>query len=336
MINEHRSIDPPIRVPGEWNVAETARIAAFIRDGRDWEGMRIPHPTLSLAIQLFDGERLTVAVDLADQPKPANQGRGAIDISYQSGPDDTHIRLSEHSRDDEKLLPFFTALVRNLGDARDERAAARAVRNTLESWRRAFAEKPPTLSKAELIGLAGELTVLEYLVDTVKRNGPAEVVSWWRGPAGADHDFSIPGYFDLEVKATNPTSARLQISNEFQLEAGALPLYLLHVGIQEARPSASNAKQLSGEIRRLSTKFDAAGLAEFEAQLHAINIDEQSPELLDFYFISSGVDWYAIEPGVPRITSGELPPGVRNVRYEISIEQLARHGRRPLDILEGL
>jgi hypothetical protein len=86
------------------------------------------------------------------------------------------------------------------------------------------------LDRSSLLGLIGELAVLEKLIAA----GDSNAVAAWKGPSGGIHDFERGGRA-LEVKATSSVDGKtVTISNLDQLDSSAVDsLHLAAVHLRE-------------------------------------------------------------------------------------------------------
>lgn len=104
---------------------------------------------------------------------------------------------------DARLHPTLTSLVGEMVDRaqRSGRPCIDEFIDALESWRVLLAREQSRLSRNALLGLFGELVVLERLA----RKDPMAALAAWRGPDQAPHDFQRRNA--LEVKTLSGTGA---------------------------------------------------------------------------------------------------------------------------------
>jgi hypothetical protein len=107
------------------------------------------------------------------------------------------------------------------------------------------------LSEEALLGLLGELMVLEQLLVAFVEQPSARsfVLDWWRGHQRGERDFVI-GTTALEVKTTSQQSSSHQIQSLHQVELGEgeEELLLLSVGLA---PATTGAQTLPAMVDRL-------------------------------------------------------------------------------------
>ena len=243
---------------------------------------------------------------------------------------------------DSQHRDIFDLLVRDLVETaeqpQDERAGLTGFLSRLSNWQELLRRLAPAgLSREGQQGLWGELWVLGEVV--APAIGVEEALRAWRGPLGADQDFQT-GTACIEVKtstAHNPD--RLLMASEHQLavpaEIGLLLVVLsldsragygrtLPEMVDEARAAAAG----SGSLHMLNERLDLCGYGVDDNDLYAdVGYDVRSFRA------------FLVGDGFPRIVPGDLPPGVAEVRYSVSMAACApfRHDvERPDDLLRGL
>lgn len=219
---------------------------------------------------------------------------------------------------DQKLDNVFAELVGEiLIRLRDGQAPAKAVSGTISDFRTLLlgqGRKDP--SKSELMGLVGELAILNRLVDLK----PGAIAAW-TGPFGQRHDFRS-GDHGMEVKTSGRADAgRLCINGFRQLqppEGGTL--FLAHVRLERADEGPLSVAGLCNSIIEAGAPRDSLMSA-----LSEIGCDEPFDERWNSTrFSFEGLDMYRVEKGFPRLSpdeflEGALPGGVVTVSYDIDL-----------------
>lgn len=116
---------------------------------------------------------------------------------------------------DARLLRTFLSLIGEMVDRSDEsgRPSIDELTEVLESWRAALARERTAMDRNRLVGLFGELTILEKLA----AKDPQAALASWKGRQGAPHDFSRAN--SLEVKTlTGDGTPVVTIHGEAQLD----------------------------------------------------------------------------------------------------------------------
>lgn len=130
------------------------------------------------------------------------------------GPQGTTIWLDVACLD-ARLLRTFLSLIGEMLDRSDEsgRPCIDELTEVLESWRAALARARGAMDRNRVIGIFGELTILERLA----RRDPQAALSAWLGRRGGRHDFSRTNA--LEVKTLSGSgSPMVTIHGDAQLD----------------------------------------------------------------------------------------------------------------------
>lgn len=192
-------------------------------------------------------------------------------------------------------------------------AVARAV---LDRWRALF-KASAVLSPSMLIGLFGELLVLEEL----SGQGVGGIASW-TGPTGTAQDFHGTGWA-LEVKSTNaPEGRTVHVHGVDQLAADGRELVLIWQRL-EASAAGRTLNELVGTLRKQ---------VEDEARLQLLlglvgyrtsdSLAYETPRLC-----LTDRRCFIVDDAFPRIIgtsfrTGTVPPGVKDVQYSVNLESV--------------
>ncbi|MDQ2068649.1 PD-(D/E)XK motif protein [Natronospira bacteriovora] len=198
-------------------------------------------------------------------------------------------------------------------------ASRRAIEQALEDFRNLLQrDLPSRVGMEEAIGLVGELLVLEKLVGV-------DPGSWraWNGPLGETHDF-MSGEQAIEVKASaHVGESRIEIHGLDQLNPPAKGLYLFHLVLVPDPKGNVSVPMLSASIQRIVD--DESGFIE---RLNASGFHPSEPvRWEDHRFSLSSMTCFDVSKGFPKltkteITGGELPAGIGDVRYSISLASI--------------
>jgi Putative PD-(D/E)XK family member, (DUF4420) len=216
----------------------------------------------------------------------------------------------------------------------DETEAVRILRCRLDHWERFMRSTGPEgLSREDQVGLFGELTFLEALLQAGIAGDAA--VGWWHGPAGENQDFQA-GLAAVEVKTTAANSpSSIPIANELQLdETHCHPLHLLHVWLGEIDGSGRTLPQIIDDI---STRLDSSALQSFHDRLLEAGYHEVHRSLY------SNTGWlvrarrcFAVDGAFPRVRRTDLREGVSRVEYRIDVAGFGEYERSHADVIEAL
>ncbi|MFC1574858.1 PD-(D/E)XK motif protein [Gemmatimonadota bacterium] len=228
-----------------------------------------------------------------------------------------HLQLS-----DTRYREVFRALCSNACEvtqrAASEKEAVSAFHQRLRHWQ-SFLQRhgPEGLSEQERCGLFGELLILRDLILPVIEAGTA--VAGWRGCKRAAQDFQYPNRA-IEVKTTRAAIPdRVSVSSVQQLdEEGMQHLFLTVVHVNENETAGETLPELVSSLRSavsdsardlLDSGLGEVGYSDAHAELYA-RTKYLCRELLHF----------EVSEGFPRLSRGQIPDGVKGVRYEISID----------------
>ena len=231
---------------------------------------------------------------------------------------------------DRQYMDVFVVLVDDvlscLKVAADEKEGIKIFLNRVQRWKDFFEkQKDDVLSELEQQGLYGELWVMfNYLIPTIK---PELAVASWKGPEGANQDYHIAS-FAIEVKtSTSNPHEKIIISNVLQMDNADLAgLFLVHLALD---PRAGTGETLPGIITairqylddkapHMTSTFNAllikAGYFEFHADKYSA-----------VGYILRHDHYYHVQGDFPRLLESQLPKGVGDVRYSITISSCLKH-----------
>lgn len=186
----------------------------------------------------------------------------------------------------------------------------------LDAWRQFLRERHKGLSRAETIGLIGELLVLEKLISI----DPA-AQSCWEAPEDGLHDIQHAGHA-IEVKGSLGPASTIRISSLDQLEtAGLRRLNLLHVRLIEA-PDGRSLENLITDITALLP--DAAARRSFEnALLRRGLMPDDTISRSRPVFQLRDIVAYDVNDGFPRLTRASTHPAVTDASYTLDIRAIS-------------
>lgn len=214
---------------------------------------------------------------------------------------------------DARLLRTFLSLIGEMLDRSDEsgRPSIDELAEVLESWRAALARERTAMDRNRLVGLFGELTVLERLA---ARDPQAALLSW-KGRQGAIHDFSRTNA--LEVKTlVGDGSPAVTIHGEHQLDppvGGALHLVAFRI-----------ADSAEGEsLEELTARIAEHGVPH-EDILRTLVDDAPGIEDRQRRFAIEEIRLHEVTDDFPGLRSSRLSPetlrGVSNISYQLSLD----------------
>ena len=190
------------------------------------------------------------------------------------------------------------------------------------------------LDSSKQLGLFGELTVLReiFLAET----DAFSAVSAWRGPSGAEQDFQFSGWL-FEVKSQMVTSDQMiHVSSAHQLDLVSGPIVLLHQVFSTSDGAGGEGRtlrQMVDETRQLMLDESPPAVDLFQARLVEAGY-ETSEEYDVERLVLVGRSAYEVTDAFPRISASDLPPGVGNVRYDVSLQSCSAFGVDSETLLE--
>lgn len=204
----------------------------------------------------------------------------------------------------------------------------------LMRWQRFLAASAAGLSAEAQRGLWGELHFLHTRL--LPALGGAAVVGW-KGPTGAHQDFQFPGAW-IEVKTTlakQPQTVR--ITSERQLDdtlAPALFLHVLMLETQEGGPATLPA--LVAQVRSALGAWPTAREPFEEALLAVGYLDRHAPRYAGVGYAVRQADDFRVGPEFPRIIEADLPVGVGDASYQLSLAACAGFTTPPATLTAAL
>lgn len=219
-----------------------------------------------------------------------------------------------------ELHPVFTQFCRELCDSVQAAASpAREAGLAFDRWKDLFSDAvaPGRLSEESLVGLLGELWVLEELL----AGGAPSGLNYWVGPLQQVHDFRTVGHA-IEVKATLVREGRVvSISSVDQLqEPHGGDLFLRHIRL-EPDPAGVDLGELVSRV--LDDGADRTALSRLLGEL-GVNLDDLSAYQGKRYRVAEQHTYDVTSDAFPRITrdsfaTGDLPPGTLRLSYSIDL-----------------
>ena len=224
-----------------------------------------------------------------------------------------------------RFADVFAALAEDLVRRIEAAPPAEAVSllaGQLARWRRFLAAGTEGLGDVAQRGLWGELHTLHTLL--LPALGGAAVAGW-KGPQASHQDFRFPGLW-LEVKTTMAKQPQMvRISSERQLDDFHAAVLFLHViALDTVEGGPVTLPELVGRVRGAFALWPKA-LEEFEEALLAagyMDLHASRYEALG-YAVRHEIT-FRVGPDFPRIVESDLPQGVGEVTYGLSLAACER------------
>lgn len=194
--------------------------------------------------------------------------------------------------------------------------AIRACTSTLSEFRMLLIPKNSSVAAERLVGLVGELLLLEELLEIA-----SSAADLWRGPLGDRHDFR-GGSLAIEVKTTSRAANQvLHVTSIDQLlEPAGGELHLVHYTLEEVAGGSLSLGSLftsvagkSGNpmrIRDLLSRMDCPDPLAEEWNVTRFQLEARR--------------CYRVDSTFPRLVpeslaAGALPPGVSKMHYDVDL-----------------
>lgn len=189
-----------------------------------------------------------------------------------------------------------------------------------------------SLSLDAQTGLFGELMFLSQLLDRGMQASYA--VSAWDGPLHGAQDFSF-GEVSIEVKSSAAKEGFIAKINSLEQldDSDGNPLFLIALRLEE-QPGSLRLPELIANLRH---RFLLAhSLNSFDGRLRAVGYDDAHADEYNRSLALTEMRAFRIEPGFPRLFSGNIPSGVRRGSYEIEIDDTVTGGINECELFKAL
>lgn len=281
---------------------------------RVYAGWVVPSGQPALAA-VVDPTSVPVDIDL-----PQSAG---FSVTIDPLPHDAASSLILLQAESEQYHEVFDRLAEDvrskIRDAESERHLVSTFVARLRRWQ-LFLRRRRTarLSRSEQVGLWGELWFLRsHLIPML---GMDSAVQAWRGPDGANQDFEFSGQaVEVKTSSANP-ERRVHITNILQLvHDGLEALYLRYISVSMHQGAGTSLPDL---ILRVKDELGACSSARqlFEVKLFDagyLDSEENHYRRVGLAVLSEST--YIVTDGFPRVLPGDLPPGVGDVQYVLSL-----------------
>ena len=222
-------------------------------------------------------------------------------------------------------LELFSAMVSDVLEASvaagmpDRSGELRIFLGRIRAWQEFMRKGTLPLSPEREVGLVGELTMLEKMLDI--GINPEVAVSAWSGPFDGLRDFEL-GFGAIEVKTTMATAGFIvKIAGLEQLDdTHCNPIF-----IGAVRYALTESGQtISEKINKISAllAFDTMTLSGFNDRVLAAGYIPAHASRYHRRFSLREIVVLEVDKNFPRLIHGNVTPGVISARYEINLEPL--------------
>ena len=232
----------------------------------------------------------------------------------------------------------FTALtgdlLRRIAEAVDPASQIRVFVGQLARWQRFLSSTIDALSEESQRGLYGELYCLrEYLIPKIGTTA----VNGWKGFAGAHQDFQFETGA-VEVKTTLAKQPQvIRISSERQLDSRSwVALFLNVIALDVHDVGGDSLPKMVAAVRAKLCK-DASANELFEDALLAVGYhDIHVTRYAERGYKVRNVGFFKIAPHFPRLVEADMPTGVGDVNYALSVSACEKYRVSPAIVLSAL
>ena len=233
------------------------------------------------------------------------------------------------SLEDTRRRDLFGKLCADLVEAAvvtDQGSALNRLLDRLDAWRQFLRDRQDGLTRSGIIGLIGELLILERLL-----GADTGLLASWEAPVDGLHDFHARGH-SLEIKTGLGPSPSITISRLDQLDsAGLRRLDLVQVKLIEA-PDGRTLGDIIASVRAIIPgnvpQFDNALLR------RGLLPDDDAARNAPRVHMRS-MDCYAVTDGFPRLVRASLPVAITDASYALDVRALAAFSANTTAALEA-
>ena len=201
----------------------------------------------------------------------------------------------------------------------DHSRELRAFLGRIRAWQEFMRKGAVPLSAENEVGLVGELTVLEKMLDIGM--APETAIKAWSGPLDGLRDFEL-GFGAIEVKTTVASAGLVaKIGSLEQLDdTNCKPIFLGAVKYALTESGQTLPEKLSAI--RAELESDPITLSEFEDRVLAAGYMPAHSPQYHRRFSLRDIAILEIGENFPRLMHGNVTPGVISARHEINLEPL--------------
>lgn len=222
-------------------------------------------------------------------------------------------------------LELFSAMVSDVLRAilatgtGDHSRELHAFLGRIRAWQEFMRKGAVPLSAENEVGLVGELTVLEKMLDI--GIAPETAIKAWSGPLDGLRDFEL-GFGAIEVKTTVASAGLVaKIGSLEQLDdTNCKPIFVGAVKYALTESGQTLPEKLSAIRAQLES--DPITLSEFEDRVLAAGYMPAHAPQYHRRFSLRDIAILEIGKNFPRLMHGNVTPGVISARYEINLEPL--------------
>ncbi len=215
-------------------------------------------------------------------------------------------------------------LINNVKNVENEVTLLKTLKRRFLKWQSLFEKLYEAgLNINQQKGLFGELIFLKILVENSQNID--YILDSWLGMLKAPQDFYYKNKWALEIKTTKNNAQKLSISNELQLDESFFEhLFLLHISLETSDKIGKNLNQLIDELFNLLKNNTSATYKFKQKILDAGYYDLHKKFYEDVFYQVENLHYYQINSTSPRLTARNMPNGISETKYSISLLSLQK------------
>jgi hypothetical protein len=280
-------------------------------------------PELSIGLDHQSKRCLVLSLDPAVQLGVTGIHRNNISLEHIPGSELQYLVIKLIDDFFEDLFDDLIVSIYNcVSQLEDELIQSKEFRTSFLKWSEFFIKgNNSRLSKDEVQGLIGELKMLEELLTDADQVD--EMLSGWRGPYDESKDFILNDK-DIEVKTIQNGRDSIQISSEYQLEAGGEKIF--EVVLYKVKIDPRGGVSLRQQVDKVKALV-FQGMGNFSIVLDALRQKNLgSGNLSDYdnfrYTFRSRIIYDADASEFPKLTSVNIPNEIFALKYSLKLSQI--------------
>ena len=222
-------------------------------------------------------------------------------------------------------IDFFAAMVIDVvqtiltSDTEDHSRDLRVFLGRIRAWQEFMKKGSMPLTAENEVGLVGELTILEQMLETDM--DPNTAITAWTGPLDGLRDFEL-GFGAIEVKTTIASAGMTaKIGSLDQLDdTNCKPIFLGAVKCALTEGGQTLPDKIFAIKKLLET--DPIAHSEFENRILAAGFLESHASHYHRRFSLRLFSILEVNDSFPRLTHGKVKTGVISSQYEVNLEPL--------------
>jgi len=225
-------------------------------------------------------------------------------------------------------------LMRRVGEAATPREQANTFLGQLSRWQKFLSASQEGLTEEQQRGLWGELNFLrKHLLGAF---GPAAVAGW-KGGEKAHQDFQFPTGA-VEVKTTLAKQPQVvRITSERQLDDSSYAVLFLQVTALDAREGGGETLPRLVALLRERLSGNATAQERFEDVLLAAGfLDAHAERYTERGYLVRKEKLFRVRRGFPRLVERDLPTGVGDTNYRLSVAACEKFSATASEMLAAL